>query len=175
MLFSVDGVLDAYRERYGPMTKEQKQGLRFLVTRLNGEVDLERNQAAHLLGQATILTNHRLQPLTSTEPYGPRGYTRITGSRLYERFGQYLNVDLVGQPELLEDPQTAYDALFVGSVFGLYHLKRTLFTYLNEEREDFYAAARVLNQDVPAREIASVAILFNSRRTLPPENDHGNP
>lgn len=63
--------------------------------------------------------NGNTQPGDGVRFHG-RGYVQLTWRSNYERMGQLLGVDLVGNPDLALDPRIAADIMFVGMERGLF-------------------------------------------------------
>lgn len=76
--------------------------------------------------------------------YRGRGYVQITGRYNYARFSSQLQVNLIGQPALACDPQIAYRIISFGMKNGFF-TGRKLGDYLNEFRQDYFNARRVVN------------------------------
>jgi predicted chitinase len=79
------------------------------------------------------------------EFYG-RGYVHLTHDYNYRKFDELLdlNGELVKNPDLAKDPETAAKILVVGMRDGLFTGKR-LDRYINEDGQDFYNARRIVN------------------------------
>jgi predicted chitinase len=73
-----------------------------------------------------------------------RGYAQITGRKNYTYWGKRLGIDLVNNPELAAEPDTAAKILVLGSRDGTFTGKK-LDNYVNGSKPDFYNARRVIN------------------------------
>lgn len=89
-----------------------------------------------------------------------RGYVQITGRANYQDWSNRLGVDLVGNPELAEDPDIAAQILVRGMRDGTF-TGRGLDTYINESGTDFRNARRTVNGTDRADLIAGYAVDFN--------------
>ena len=75
--------------------------------------------------------------------YG-RGYVQITWQYNYERFGQLLGVDLVGNPDLALQPDISAKIMCIGMSQGLFTGKR-LSDFLGDGRDDWNGARTIVN------------------------------
>jgi putative chitinase len=73
-----------------------------------------------------------------------RGYAMITGRANYQRFGDLLGIDLVGNPDLACDPEISWKILELGMVRGLF-TGRKLSDYFNDDKTDWLQARRIIN------------------------------
>ncbi|MGI9418465.1 MAG: peptidoglycan-binding protein [Geminicoccaceae bacterium] len=89
-----------------------------------------------------------------------RGYVQITGRANYQDWSNRLGVDLVGNPELAENPDIAAEILVRGMRDGTFTGRR-LDTYINDSGTDFVNARRVVNGTDRASLIAGYAGDFN--------------
>ena len=103
--------------------------------------------------------------LGNTEPgdgvrFKGRGYVQITGRRNYTDWSNRLGVDLVGNPELAENPDIAAQILVRGMRDGTFTGRR-LDAYVNEATTDFRNARRTVNGTDRADLIAGYAVDYN--------------
>lgn len=92
--------------------------------------------------------------------YAGRGYVQITGRANYSKFGQLLNLNLIGDPDLTLLPNVAASILVVGSIKGLF-TGRGLGHYIRiGTLEEFKEARRVINGTDKATLIAGHALKF---------------
>ena len=88
-----------------------------------------------------------------------RGLVHITGRRNYADWSERLGLDLVGRPELAEDPEIAARILVEGCVKGTFTGKR-LSDYINSDQIDYVNARRVVNGLDKAELIGGYAVKF---------------
>lgn len=88
-----------------------------------------------------------------------RGLVHITGRRNYTDWAERLDLDMVGRPELAEDPEIAARILVEGCVKGTFTGKR-LSDYINSDQIDYVNARRVVNGLDKADLIGSYAVKF---------------
>lgn len=74
-----------------------------------------------------------------------RGYIQITHDYNYKKFGQLLNQDFIGNPNLVTEPKVAAKIAVVGMRDGLFRSPNTLAKYINNGNNDFYNARRIVN------------------------------
>lgn len=89
-----------------------------------------------------------------------RGYVQITGRANYQDWSNRLGIDLVGNPELAEDPEIAAEILVRGMRDGTF-TGAPLNRYINDSGTDFVNARRVVNGTDRADLIAGYANDFN--------------
>lgn len=106
--------------------------------------------------------------------YRGRGYVQITGRNNYTRFSEIIGRDLIADPDLALDEETAYKILTIGMVKGIFTGK-SLSDYINDKGRDFFNARRIVNGLDHAQEIAESSMLFWKilqavEKTDPPES-----
>ena len=135
---------------------------------------LSQQQTAYVLATATHESHlgrfmeeyEGRSDLGNTQPgdgvrFKGRGYVQITGRRNYEDWSNRLGVDLVGNPELAENPDIAAQILVIGMRDGTFTGRR-LDTYINGSGTDFINARRTVNGTDRASLIAGYAGNFNT-------------
>lgn len=169
----------------GTLTRAQQDALNDLLTRIEGDASLVNVQhAAYILATVSRETGFKFVPvyemgrriyfnrydgrhdLGNTQPgdgfrYRGRGYVQITGRNNYDHFGDQLNVDLVGNPDLALDPGIAYIIMSLGMREGLFTGKK-LSDYINVRQCDYENARRIINGLDHAAEIARMASTFEA-------------
>lgn len=88
-----------------------------------------------------------------------RGDVQLTGRPNYEKMGELLKLDLVGNPDLAKVPLHAYQIASIGMARGLFTGKK-LADYLNSEKTDWVNSRRIINGLDKARLIAGYAEAF---------------
>jgi len=89
-------------------------------------------------------------------PYYGRGYVQLTHEENYAKFGELLNVDLVGEPDLALERENAIYILIQGMKQGLFAGKR-LSDFFNRHGSDFIGARAIINGKDRAKRIARIA------------------
>lgn len=89
-------------------------------------------------------------------PYYGRGYVQLTWENNYRKYGELLGLDLVGNPDLAMQPETAVFVLVHGFKTGAF-TGRKITDYITSDRCDFVNARRCINGLDRAHEIAAVA------------------
>ncbi len=89
-------------------------------------------------------------------PYYGRGYVQLTWKSNYEKYAKITGLDLVNNPDLALEPDTALFILVHGMRTGAFTGKK-LADYINAEEVDFYNARRVVNGVDNANAIAALA------------------
>jgi len=101
----------------------------------------------------------RRRHLSRYYPYYGRGYVQLTWKANYERYSQKTGKDLVGNPDLAMDPETALFILVDGFRTGAFTGKK-ITDYISEYGYDFYHARRCINALDKADKIAALAEKF---------------
>lgn len=89
-------------------------------------------------------------------PWYGRGFVQITWQTNYLKYSKILNLDLIKNPDLALDPQTACFILVHGFKHGVFTGAR-ISSYLNDKKTDFVNARRCINGTDKAYEIAGKA------------------
>lgn len=79
--------------------------------------------------------------------YRGRGFVQITGYVNYAKFSALLNIDLINDPDLALDVSVGAEILVRGMVDGIF-TGRTLYGSINNTKQDFVNARRIINADV---------------------------
>lgn len=75
--------------------------------------------------------------------YFGRGFVQITWKQNYEKLGNVLGVDLVGNPDLALRLDVAADIIVIGMMKGLFTGKK-LSDYINANKVDFHSARKTV-------------------------------
>ena len=172
----------------GRLRQEQVDGCNAILDRWESDYpDADRRWLAYLLGTAFHETAQRMAPIHEfgssayfERRYGPgtrvgrelgnacigdgarfhgRGFVQLTGRRNYAHWSRRLSIDLLGEPDLVLEPEIAARILVEGSVRGTF-TGRSLGDYFNEERDDWHHARRIINGLDRAAHIAGLGRRF---------------
>ncbi len=131
-------------------------------------------QIAYVLATVEWETAHTFEPvreafwkdeewrrnnLSKYYPYYGRGYVQLTWKANYRKYAQILGIDLVNDPDLALEPQTALVILVHGFKHGTFTGKK-LTDYINAQGINFIEARRCINGLNKAEEIAALAENF---------------
>lgn len=167
---------DAYREQFGPITQQQVYGLNELIACIEeDEAMTDKRWVAYMLATTYHETAHTFHPIaeygkgrgrsygvpdpTTRQTYYGRGYVQLTWKRNYKLFADELGIDLVHQPDLAMEPETAYRIMSQGMREGMFTGK-SLRHYISENGCDFVNARKIINGLDKATTIASYADRF---------------
>lgn len=93
--------------------------------------------------------------------FAGRGYVQLTGRANYVKAGRALGLDLVKEPGLVEEPETAARVLIWGMSTGAYTGKSNR-DYLAKSPPDYVNARRIINGTDKASMIAGYAKMFQA-------------
>lgn len=152
---------------FGELSELQKSSIQFLIDKLKiSSIQVPRQQAYVLatIKHETADTYRPIKELGSPVylqrkkyyPFIGRGYVQITWEDNYKRFGQLLNIDLVGKPDLALRPEISWKITELGMARGLFTGK-SLLDYFNE-KTDWVNARKIINGLDRAEKIANYAI-----------------
>lgn len=181
MNISRDKFFKAYRTEFGRLRQEQVQGLEFLLTKIEA-TDLTLQQASYVLATVKHETADTYQPIKEIgmkkdadgrwynvvkgkkvyRQYGSwfgRGYVQITWKTNYQKFGKLLELDLVNNPDLALEPETAWKILHIGMTQGLFTGHR-LSQYISARGTNYVGARRIVNATDKDDHIARLAESF---------------
>lgn len=88
-----------------------------------------------------------------------RGFVQLTGRSNYRTWGTLLNADLIGNPELVLQTESATAILFKGMIDGLF-TGRKFADYFIGEKADWINARRIINVMDKAELVASYALRY---------------
>lgn len=167
-----------YREEFGRLSQAQVDALNNLLDSIEGDDEItDLRDVAYILATIKHETANTFEPIEEygkgrgrkygvTDPetgqkYYGRGYVQLTWRKNYQIFADLLDVDLVANPELALDPETAWKITSIGMRKGLFTGKK-LATYINNLRCDYVGARRIINGTDKASLIAGYAQAFES-------------
>lgn len=88
--------------------------------------------------------------------FAGRGLVQITGRRNYARFSELLGVNLVVLPDLVHEPENAYNIMVIGMTEGEF-TQRRLTEFIYADHCDWANARRTVNGTDQAAHIAALA------------------
>lgn len=176
MKFNDDKFFDGYREQFGPLSQQQVNGLSELLICIEDDQALtDVRWIAYMLATTYHETAHTFHPIAeygkgrgrsygtpdpvTGQTYYGRGYVQLTWKRNYKLFADELGIDLVHQPDLAMEPETAYKIMSQGMRGGMFTGK-SLGHYISENGCDFVNARKIINGLDKATTIASYADRF---------------
>ncbi|EGP57908.1 hypothetical protein G3A56_07265 [Rhizobium oryzihabitans] len=167
----------------GRLTQSQIDGINVILEQWEYYKLIDRRWLANILAQIFHETGGRMQPVRETfatsdaqaksrleaawkagklgsvklpywrDGWFGRGDIQITHEDNYDRLGQRLGVDLVGNPSLAMDPAISARIAIVGMAEGLFTGKK-LSDYFNDKSDDAVGARRIVNGTDKAKLIA---------------------
>lgn len=162
-----DTFFKLYRKKFGRLQQGQVDGLNFLLEKLEFSTNIIHEKAdialamwAYVLMTVKWETAGTYQPVTEYGslkylrsrryyPYIGRGYVQLTWEGNYKVFGNKIGVDLLGNPTLANEPETAWKILEEGMTDltpqDPEFTGKSLEDYFNTERIDFYNARKIIN------------------------------
>jgi hypothetical protein len=93
--------------------------------------------------------------------YRGRGYVQVTWKNAYRAVGDKIGVDLVNNPDKMEEPAIAAWAAVYGMETGLF-TGRKLSDYVSDDKQDYFNARQVINGHDQADLIAGFAFKFKA-------------
>lgn len=136
---------------------EPKEVIKLIVKKALEEGVTDHGQIANILGQVEHECNFKpvkeIGCASQAAKYGysggamfcGRGFIQITHDYNYEKFGKLLNIDLKGNPELALQEENALFIAIIGMRDGLFIPGNKLSKYINNGKNDFYNARRIVN------------------------------
>ncbi len=156
-----------YRKYFGRLQQRQVDGLNFLISKLETSTKIAHETKevalamwAYVLMTVKWETANTYQPVTEYGsqkylrskryyPYIGRGYVQLTWEWNYKQFGERIGVDLVGNPDLANDPEIAWKVLEEGmtdlTAQDPEFTGKSLEDYFSSDRIDFYNARKIIN------------------------------
>ena len=164
---------DAFRAEFGSLDQKQVAAIETLLGLSENDPAMSdvrwiayalatiKHETANTYAPIAEIGHGKGRPYGEKDPethqvYYGRGYVQLTWRRNYERMGDLLDVDLVNQPDLAMEPETAYKVLSLGMRRGLFTGKK-LGDYINGDSTDYLHARRIINAMDKAQLIADYA------------------
>ncbi len=162
ILYDRNRFFEQYKILLGKLNKYQVKGILFLLGKLEqSEKIILHTARAYVLGTVAWETAYTFEPITEYGsldylrkkkyyPYIGRGYVQLTWKENYEKFGKHLNIDLVNNPKLANEPEIAWKILEEGMTddFGIQDPNFTSWTledFFNKDKTDYYNARKIIN------------------------------
>lgn len=186
-MINIPLILDISHQLLGPFNKSQQTGLEILLHNFQHGTVSNPRWIAYMLATVwheTAFTFYPIDEYGSNEyfekRYGyqtkigrnlgnlhpndgsrfhGRGYVQLTGRYNYTKVGQLLQQDLTADPELVKNPNVAYQILTQGMIDGWFTGKR-LKDYITPVKCDYVNARRIINGTDKAQQIAQYAEKF---------------
>ena len=186
MVIDKDRFYGRYRLSIARITDEQLIDLEFFIDKLNASTKISgtdwnivRWKYAYVFATVYWETAQTFDPISeygtrrylinkSYYPYYGRGYVQLTWKSNYQKFGDFLGIDLVNNPHLANEPENAWLILEEGMTRN-FDVKReedpnftayTLDDCFNENELNPVKARRIINGTDKAQQIATLATKF---------------
>lgn len=167
MKITLELFFELYRKYFGKLTQGQVEGIEFLLKKAvsskliaSKTIDITLAKIAYILATVKLETAHTFQPITEMGsrayltsrkywPYIGRGYVQLTWSSNYIAFGKVIGKDLYNEPNLANEPETAWLILEEGMTDltpqDPEFTGKSLEDYFNDNGLDFYNARKIIN------------------------------
>jgi predicted chitinase len=146
------GTIEAIKQE----CKVQGIGLNTQIAYVLATVEWETAQTFKPVREAFWLSEDWRRQNLGYYPYYGRGYVQLTWKTNYAKYGQILGIDLVNDPDLAMDANTALFVLVHGFKIGTF-TGRKITEFINEHQTDFVNARRCINGRDRAHDIAQLA------------------
>jgi predicted chitinase len=146
------GTIEAIKQE----CKAQGIGLNTQIAYVLATVEWETAQTFKPVREAFWLSEEWRRQNLRYYPYYGRGYVQLTWRTNYAKYGQILGIDLVNDPDLALEPNTALFVLVHGFKIGTF-TGRTIADFINVHQADFVNARRCINGRDHAHDIAQLA------------------
>ncbi|TLU83357.1 MAG: hypothetical protein FDX30_09995 [Chlorobium sp.] len=161
------------------LDQKQKDGFKYLLAKIEG-LDLDKRWAAYIIATVWHDTLCAMQPISEKGSlrhfnnyencngniflgdgflYRGRGYVPLVWKDNYQKFGRLLGIDLLGDPEVVLNPEIAWKILIAGMTGGLF-TGDNLLKYFNDVNTDWIEARKIINNSDDGEQIAEHAIKF---------------
>ncbi len=187
--FKRDVFWEQFSAKFGPIAQDPTSGLNFVLDQIGQDTTNWKNvnEIAYALATFAWETAHTFQPIYEKGPppyfskYDPgtqlgqnlgntqpgdgflfrgRGYVQLTGRANYQSVGQFLKVDLIGNPDQALQPALAYKIAANGMTLGWFTGRRLSQFIPTGGGADYLNARKIINRLDRAADIAAIAQNF---------------
>lgn len=165
------------RSGFGSLSQDQVTALNALLDAIEADAEMtDLRWVAYALATVRHETANTYRPIAEYghghgRPYGHkdaetgrvyygRGFIQLTHRENYKKLGDLLGVDLLHDPELALEINTAYQILSLGMRNGLFAKGQTLGRYIHDDVCDYLHARKIINAMDKAELIAGYATTF---------------
>ncbi len=171
--FDIDRIVSSIP--YPVVREHARESIPLILSECTAREVRDRGQIAYILATAEheshlgqwmveLDSGHRYEgreDLGNTQPgdgpkYKGRGFVQLTGRNNYAQWSQYLDIDLLEKPQKAAEPEVAAKILVMGMKNG-YFTGYRLQDFINEDKQDFYHARRIVNGLDRAGQIKAIA------------------
>lgn len=167
-----------YKEQFGSLNQSQVDAINFILDKLDADPKITDGRwMAYILATIQWETSNTYLPITERGsqaylrgkryfPFIGRGYVQLTWKNNYKSFGDCLGLDLVNNPQLANDPETAWQILVEGMTdynltfsdpeFTAYSLE----DFFNDNKTDWVNARKIINGNDHKETIGNIAQKF---------------
>lgn len=187
-----DEFLKVYKILFGKLTQSKTEALQFLLTKLTTSARIDSiPKKSYVLATVKWETADTFEPITEygsakylqSKKYYPfigRGYVQLTWKSNYKKFGDFLGIDLILNPQLANTPEVAWQILEIGMTddFGIQDPDFTNYTlenFFNKHQKNYFGARMIINPKdhdsfLPISEMAQKFEQCFNRAYITPEN-----
>lgn len=160
------------RPLFGKITPKQLEGMEAILNAWSASGYTDPRWLAYILATVFHETARKMQPVKEyggekylrSKPYYPyygRDLVHTTWISNYEKVKRFTGVDVVSNPDLIMQIETAAKVAIEFMAKG-YYTGRKLSHYFNDTKTDWVNARRIINGTDKAKEIAEIAERFYS-------------
>lgn len=163
----------------GTLTQKQRDGFEYFLSKIE-QTEIDKRWIAYILATVWHETLHTMQPVSEKGNYRHfknyehlngniflgdgfryrgRGYVPLLWRDNYEKFGRFLGLELVGNPDCVLNPDVAWRIMFAGMTEGLF-TGENLLKYFNEVNTNWIEARKIIHDSDDAELIAEQAKKF---------------
>ena len=169
-----------YKKEFGRLSQTQVDSLIFILNKLDEDKRITDGRwMAYILATIQWETANTFKPITEygsqaylrSKRYFPfigRGFVQLTWEANYKSFGDCLGIDLVGNPQLANEPETAWEILVEGMTDYNLTFNDPEFTdysledFFNDNKTDWVNARKIINGNDKKETIGNIAQKFYS-------------